>query len=179
MAGLLFECRLLGRCMKFILLVTAAVLVAGGGTFLLTGQQPVASKAPSLAGDWRCNTRTLAESGALDGNMLLSIATDGATKGRTLLNSPMRGHTAILEATYKGDTRVLNGQLHETTRDVAITEASVDGQEAPPELRAELRKDLFAEAATYNVREFSQSRLVYANEEVSVTCERSPVPLDL
>jgi hypothetical protein len=164
--------------MKFILLVTAAVLVAGGGTFLLTGQQPVASSA-SLAGDWRCNTSAQAEAGVPDSNMLLSIAADGATKGRTLLNAPMQGHTVTLEATFKGDTRVLNGQLHETTTDVAITEASVDGQQAPPDLRAKLRKDLFAVTATYNVREFGQSRLVYANEDVRVTCQRSPVPLDL
>lgn len=164
--------------MKFILLVTAAVLVAGGGTFLLTGQQPAASPA-ALAGDWRCNTKTHAQPGVLDGNMMLSIAADGATKGRTFFNSPIQGHTVTLEATFKGDTRVVDGKVHETTRDVAITEASVDGEQAPPALRAELRKNLFAEAATYNVREFSQSRLVYANEEVSVTCERSPVPLRL
>ena len=161
--------------MKFILLVTAAVLVAGGGTFLLSGQQPPAS----LAGDWRCNTSAQVESGVPDSNVLLSISADGATKGRTLLNAPMQGHTVTLEATFKGDTRVLNGQLHETTTDVAITEASVDGQQAPHALRAKLRTDLFAERAAYNVREFSQSRLVYANEEVSVTCQRSPVPLGL
>lgn len=165
--------------MKFILLVGAVVLTAGGAAFLLTGQQSASAAPPSLAGDWRCNTKTKHGSDVLEGNLLMSIAEGGATKGRALFNSPMQGHTVTLEATFTGDTRVTGNQLHETTTNVEITEASVDGQQAPATIRASLRDDLFAETGTYNVREFTASRLVYANEDSTATCEPSPVPLDL
>jgi hypothetical protein len=165
--------------MKFILLVTAAVLVAGGGTFLLTGQQPVAATPASLAGDWRCNTLTNGGPQRLEANLLVSIGADGATKGLGLFNSKVQGHTVTLEASFTGSTRVADGQLHETTTNFAITEASVDGEQAPADLRAELREGLFTEASTYDVSEFSKSRLVYANENGRITCERSPVPLNL
>lgn len=165
--------------MKFILLVTAVVIAAGGGAYVLTGQPSAPAATPSLAGDWSCNSTSKAGTDVLETSLLMTVASNGATRGQANFNSPMQGFHVMLEATFDGETRIANGQLHETTTNVVVTEATVDGQQAPLGMRNAIRADLFKESATYPVREFNGSRLVYGDDSVRVTCQRSSVPFKL
>jgi hypothetical protein len=161
--------------MKFILLVTAAVLVAGGGTFLLTGQQAVAPKQSLLAGDWRCNQTIDGVSSAL----LMSVAGDGGVRGLVLMRVEEQGYWVSLEARHTGSLRVEGNQLHETLANVQITEAEVDGEQAPASVKAQIRQSIETGSATRRLKELSETRLVYDTAGGETLCERSPVPLNL
>lgn len=128
--------------MKLILLVSAAVVVAGGGAYLLR-EQPTADAA-TLAGDWRCNTKTASNADAFDGSILMTIDANCATRGQARFNSSMQGHTVIVQATFTGQTSLERGRLRETTTTAVITDATIDSQPLPAAVRTTLRDQLLA-----------------------------------
>lgn len=142
--------------MKFILIVGAVALAAGGATYALTGQ-PEGAKSNPLAGDWYCDYAGPGQSGAIQ----MAIDANGFSRAEAHVGERQNGREISMRVNYDSKMRVEGGDLFETADNYESKQVLLDGREPPREVVDIAKKLLETGEARYRIVEFEGIRLVY------------------